>query len=158
MQNFWGLKVGAWVGHREPVVGLSQQKSGNLTDIYTAGNVGAGILKRFNIIWGYPHSQIFFEKNKNYSAPDVFDRAGLWVNLSDAGFEIVDVIAGSPAAEAGLKVGDTVIAVNGMKAGSELTLPDFRLLLRGAPRTTLNLSILRAGQTLHPVIALRDLI
>jgi hypothetical protein len=150
--NFGGVTVD------EPVVGLGQQKSGGLTDIYTAGNVGAGVLKRFNITWDYPHNQIFFEKNKNYSAPDVFDRVGLWANLSDAGFEIVDVIPGSPAAEAGLKVGDTVFAVDGMKAGSQISLPDFRLLLRGTPGTTHKLDVLRARQTLHPMITLRDLI
>jgi hypothetical protein len=142
----------------EPVVGLSQQKSGALTDVYTAGNVGAGILKRFNITWDYPHSQIYFERNKNYSARDVFDRAGIWANLSSRGFDVVDVIANTPAAEAGLGVGDTILTVDGMKAGSEITLPDFRVLLRSSPGRKLKLEVLRGGQTVSLTIVLRDLV
>jgi predicted metalloprotease with PDZ domain len=141
-----------------PVVGLSKQRAGALTDIYTAGNVGAGILKRFNITWDYPHNQIFFEKNPNYAARDVFDRAGLWVNLGDKGFDVVDVFDGAPAAEAGLKVGDTILAVDGRKAGSEISLPDFRLRLRDASATKLRLDVARGGQTLHLTVALRDLV
>ncbi len=142
----------------DPVVGLSQQHSGALSDIYTAGNVGAGILKRFNITWDYPHNQIFFEKNANYASPDVFDRAGLWVNLGEKGFDVVDVYDGAPAAEAGLKTGDTILAVDGRKAGTEVSLPEFRLKLKEALGTRLNLDVARGGQVLHLTVTLRDLV
>jgi hypothetical protein len=141
-----------------PVVGLSKQRGGALTDIYTAGNVGAGILKRFNITWDYPHSQIFFEKNANYGVPDIFDRVGLWANLGKKGFDVVDVYDGGPAAEAGLKAGDTILAVDGKKAGSEISLPDFRLRLREAVGTKLKLDVARDGKTLQLTVALRDLV
>jgi hypothetical protein len=140
------------------VVGLSRQKSGDLTDIYTAGNVGAGILKRFNITWDYPHNQIFFEKNANYADPDVFDRAGIWVNLADTGFEVVDVVAGGPAAEAGLKVGDRILAVDGRKAGNDISLYDFRLRLKEKPGTKVKLDVARGDQTLTITLALRELV
>lgn len=150
--TFGGVRVD------EPVVGLSQQRAGALTDIYTAGNVGAGILKRFNITWDYPHNRIFFEKNANYSAPDVFDQAGLWANLGAKGFDVVDVVRGAPAAEAGLRNGDTIVSVDGRGAGSELSLSDFRMRLRERPGTKLALVILRDGQRLKLTITLRDLI
>ena len=142
----------------DPVVGLSRQRAGAFSDIYSAGNVGAGILKRFNITWDYPHNQIFFEKNANYAARDVFDRAGMWVNLGEKGFDVVDVFDGAPAAEAGLRTGDTILAVDGKKAGSEISLPDFRLRLREAVGTKLKLDVARGAQTLHLSVALRDLV
>jgi len=67
-----------------------------------AGNVGAGVLKRFNITFDYPHQQLIFERNANYGKLDVFDRSGMWLNQSGETFEVMDVIAGGPGATAGL--------------------------------------------------------
>jgi hypothetical protein len=142
----------------DPVVGLSEQRKGAESDIYVAGNVGAGILKRFNIVWDYPHLQIFFERNANYAQPDVFDRAGLWANLGDHGFTVVDVFSGGPADRAGLKAGDDIVSVDGRIAGGEMSLPEFRQYAKRAPGTTLTLSILRGNQSLQLKITLRDLV
>jgi hypothetical protein len=142
----------------EPIVELSQAKKGSNSDTYVAGNVGAGILKRFNIVWDYPRHQIFFEKNKNYGQRDVFDRAGFWINLAEGAFDVVDVIAGAPADVAGLKPGDRVVGVNGKKAGTEVTLPDFRLLKMAPPGTNLILDVMRGTQRLTINITLKDLV
>lgn len=140
-----------------PVVELSQAKAGSFVDAYQAGNVGAGVLKKFNIVWDYPRHQIFFEKNKHHAERDVFDRAGFWINLGDGAFDVVDVIAGAPADQAGLKPGDRIVTVNGKKAG-EITLPDVRLLKKAPPGTNLILEILRNGQRQTINILLKDFI
>jgi C-terminal processing protease CtpA/Prc len=80
---------------------------------YVAGNVGAGVLKRFNITFDYPHQQLIFEPNANHDKPDVFDRSGMWLNQSADGFEVMDVIPGGPAATAGIKIGDRVLTIDG---------------------------------------------
>lgn len=59
------------------VAEISLQKKGAFTDPYVAGNVGAGVLKRFNIIFDYGRQQLVFERNANDGTPDDFDRAGL---------------------------------------------------------------------------------
>ncbi len=141
-----------------PVVGLSQATGGAFADAYSAGNVGAGTLKRFNIVWDYANLQMFFERNAHYSEPDVFNRAGIWANLGGAGFEVIDVFVGSPAAEAGLKTGDHILAVDGKQAQRELTLPDFRSRMREAPGTKLRLDVERGGKKLQIVVTLRDLV
>lgn len=142
----------------DPIVELSQATAGSLSDTYQAGNVGAGVLKKFNIVWDYPRHQIFFEKNKHHAERDVFDRAGFWLNLGDGGFDVVDVITGSPAALAGLKIGDRVVVVNGKKAGAEITLPDVRLLKKAPAGTNLILEVLRAGRRVTVNILLKDLV
>ena len=142
----------------EPVVGLSQAASGAFADQYSAGNVGAGVLKKFNIVWDYPRLQIFFERNAHYNDPDVFNRAGIWANLGGGGFEVIDVFADSPAAEAGLKVGDRIVAVDGKQAQRDISLPDFRTRMKEAPGTKLTLDILRGGQKLQIIVTLRDLV
>ncbi len=106
--------------------------------------MGAGVLKRFNIIFDYGRQQLIFTKNANDAQPDSFDRAGMWLNLAEGGFEVMDVYAGSPAAEAGIKVGDRIVAVDSQPAAN-LTLPALRLRLRtDAPGTRVRLT-LRSG-------------
>ncbi len=142
----------------DPVVEFSQSKAGSFSDIYVAGNIGAGVLKKFNIVWDYPRNQLFFEKNKNHGERDVFDRAGFWINRGDGVFDVVDVIAGAPADVAGLKAGDRIVAVNGKKAVSEVTLPDVRLLKKALPGTDLILEVLRGTQRLTINITLKDFV
>jgi hypothetical protein len=142
----------------DPVVGLSEQHKGSESDIYVAGNVGAGILKRFNIVWDYPHLQIFFERNRNYEERDVFDRAGLWVNLGSHGFVVVDVIGGGPAESAGLEADDEIVSVDGRLAGGDLSLTEFRRQEKGVPGTSLVLNVLRGTKSLRITLVLRDLV
>lgn len=141
-----------------PVVELSQATAGSFVDAYQAGNVGAGVLKKFNIVWNYPRHEIFFEKNKHHAEPDVFDRAGFWINLGDNVFDVVDVIAQTPADQAGLKRGDRIVAVNGKKAVTEISLPDVRLLKKAPAGTNLILEVLRGSQRLTINILLKDIV
>lgn len=141
-----------------PVVELSQNKAGSMADAYLAGNVGAGVLKKFNIVWNYSRHEIFFEMNKIFAERDVYDRAGFWANLGDGAFDVVDVVAGAPADAAGLKPGDRIVSANGKKAGAELTLPDLRLLKKAPAGTNLILEVMRGAQRLTINITLEDLV
>src|SRR5208282_98150 len=125
---------------------------------YVAGNVGAGVLKRFNITFDYSRQQLIFERNANDGQRDTFDRVGWWLNLADGEFELLDVVPGGPAAEAGLKVGDKVIAVDG-KPAAQVSLPALRARLRSdAPGTKLKLRIDTGGAIREVTIILRDLV
>jgi Aspartyl protease/PDZ domain len=151
------LKLGS-VEVRNPVTGLTLQKKGSLTSQYVAGNVGAGVLKRFNITFDYARQQLIFERNANDALRDTYERAGWWLNMADGGFEVLDVVPGGPAAEAGLKVGDRVLAVDG-KAATQISLPEFRERLRSdAPGSKLVLRIASGGATREVTLTLRDLV
>ena len=151
------LKLGS-VEVRNPVTGLTLQKKGSLTSQYVAGNVGAGVLKRFNITFDYARQQLIFERNANDALRDTYERAGWWLNMADGGFEVLDVVPGGPAAEAGLKVGDRVLGVDG-KPATQVSLPEFRERLRsGAPGSKLTLRISSGGATREVTLILRDLV
>jgi len=149
------LKLGG-VTVKAPVTELTLQQKGAFTDPYVAGNVGAGVLKRFNIVFDYGKQRLIFERNAHDAEPDAFDRAGMWMNQGDGGFEVMDVFAGSPAAEAGIEVGDTILTVDGQPVAS---LPSLRQRFRsGAPGTQVHLQI-RKGETKREVVlTLRDLV
>jgi C-terminal processing protease CtpA/Prc len=101
---------------------------------------------------------MIFEKNANYAKMDAFDRAGMWMNEADRGFEVMDVFAESPAAEAGIRVGDTIVAVDGRPVTS-LTLPGVRQRFRtDAPGTKVTLKIRTGGAEREVMLTLRDLV
>lgn len=88
----------------------------------------------------------------------MFDRAGLWLNLAADGFEVMDVIAGGPAARAGLGVGDRIVAVNGRPA-SGLSLPALRVRFKtDPPGTRVRLRVVSGGKQRQAVLVLCDLV
>ena len=142
----------------KPVTELSLQTKGAFTDPYVAGNVGAGVLKRFNLIFDYARQQLVFEPNANHHLADSYDRAGMWMNLSGGAFELLDVTPGGPAAEAGLQAGDRILAIDG-ETPERLSLPAARLHLRTAPPgTKVQLRVRSGAVERHLTIVLRDLV
>jgi hypothetical protein len=141
------------------VVQLSTDTGGAMAESDLAGNIGAGILKRFVLTLDYEHNVVYVKPAAGPIADlDTFDRAGLWINRDVKGFKIVDITAHAPAEEAGLKAGDIVTAVDG-KPATSLEVYDLRLRLRNdAPGTKVSLTIERAGETSTHIITLRDLI
>jgi hypothetical protein len=151
------LRLGKVEVH-DPVTELSLQKKGSFVNPYVAGNVGAGVLKRFNITFDYQHQQLIFERNANYDKPDVFDRSGMWLNQSGETFAVMDVIAGGPAATAGLKTGDRILSIDGRRA-TQLSLPAVRERFKSQPQgTKLRLSIQSGEQTRDVDLVLKDLV
>ncbi len=63
------------------------------------------------------------------------------------GFDVLDVVAGGPAEEAGVQKGDRLIAVDG-KSVLGTSADDVRNLIRGEEGTTVSLTVDRAGEEL----------
>lgn len=139
---------------------LTRQEQGAFTDRYLAGNVGGGVLRRFTVIFDYTRQEMILEPNAHFGDPDVFDRSGLWINQVDGAFEVMDLIAGGPAAEAGLEVGDRIVAVDGRKAVEALGLPELRLRFRtDKPGTRIGLALEgEGGQSREVELTLRELV
>ncbi|HSF41112.1 MAG TPA: PDZ domain-containing protein, partial [Thermoanaerobaculia bacterium] len=141
-----------------PITEIARTKSGAYTDRYLAGNVGNGVFRRFTVTFDYSRQLVYFQPNGSFAAKDTFDRAGLWMNKSGEGFEVIDLAAGGPAAEAGLKAGDTILTVDGQSA-RDLALPEVRARFReSAPGTKVRLSVLSGGKTREVMVTLRDLV
>jgi len=144
---------------RETLTRLSLQRSGAFTANDTAGNVGAAVLKRFAVTFDYPRRRLYFERESQDDRPDPYDRAGLWLSGSADGhaFEVFDVVAHGPADEAGLKVGDRVVAVDGKDVES-LKLIATRDGLKDARRKSVRLRVQTGTATHEVVLKLRDLV
>lgn len=140
------------------VVDMSRQTQGVLSHAAPSGSIGSGLLKRFTVTFDYPRQRIYFAATARSSERDAYDRSGLWVNQTRGGFLIVDIVQRSPAADGGLREGDTILSVDGVPASS-LSLGNFRDRLRESPPgTEIRLTISRENRTRMVALRLRDLI
>ncbi|HUQ33286.1 MAG TPA: aspartyl protease family protein [Pyrinomonadaceae bacterium] len=137
---------------------LSLQKSGALTSANRAALVGPDVLKQFTTIFDYSRRRIIFEKNNQYGKPDSYDRAGMWFGQEGDRFSVIDVIAGGPAAEAGIRVGDEILAIDGQSV-ERLDLPTVRLSFKNdSPKKRVRLVLERDGARREVTLILRDLV
>ncbi|MFO1412933.1 MAG: PDZ domain-containing protein [Burkholderiales bacterium] len=119
-----------------------------------AGNIGFGIMRQFAVTYDLPNDSLYLERYLNFGTPDIADRAGLWLERQGEGYKVVDVVAGSPAAQAGLKTGDTIVEFNGVPA-VQLPLPVARDALRGMPGGRVRVKTTGGAEA---TIVLRDLV
>ena len=85
----------------------------------------------------------------NEQSEGVYHGVGMVVQLTDDGYiEIARVYEDSPAAKAGLQMGDRIVGVNGTAVSGEngRTLNDAVLLIQGKDGTDVQLTILRGGE------------
>jgi hypothetical protein len=143
---------------RDLVVRLSIQRAASTTASSVSGLIGPDVLSQFDVTFDYSRGRMIFEKNKDYGRRDSYDRAGMWIGQNDAStyFTLIDVIAG-PAAEAGIKAGDRVLAIDG--ASTALVLPEVReTIRRRLVGEKLTLLLESDGQQRTVVVTLRDLV
>jgi S1-C subfamily serine protease len=128
------------------VANFATGTSGDAASAYIAGNIGGDILKRFTVILDYAHQRLWLEPNALASAPEVFDRSGLWLSrASDGDISVGDVAHGSAAQSAGIEAGDEIVAVNG-KPASRVRLYQLREALKGDPGTRFIFTVKQGGR------------
>ena len=79
---------------------------------YLAGLIGNDILRRFNVIFNYAKRDIYMVPNSHFRDPFDYAYSGFELYYIDGKIEIGSVSENSPAAIAGIKERDVVIAVN----------------------------------------------
>jgi len=117
----------------DTIANLSRASGGFFTDPHIDGNVGTGFLKRFVVQFDY-QAQVMHLVPLDPPACDAgrFDRAGLWINAGDTGYDVMSVSPGGPADRAGLCPGDVITSIDSRPAVAT-TLSDARAVLRTLP-------------------------
>jgi len=120
------------------------------------GNLGSGILKRFNVTFDYANKRMLLEPNKSFEAPFEWDMSGMRLEPVDAGLRIDDLVAGSPAADAGLAVDDVLTHVDGEPVSTEnLFELRERMKLDG---TEMKIKATREGRSVDVKLTLRRMV
>jgi predicted aspartyl protease len=99
-------------------IGMQWSTTGAFATKRIGGNLGAGILKRFRVIFDYAHDCLWLEPQPGWeNAAFERDRAGLDLERKPGALDVLFVAPGSPAAAGGWKVGDRIVAVDGKPVG-----------------------------------------
>jgi hypothetical protein len=126
-----GRMTALQIGHfliKQPVTVFSRAANGPFAATESQGNIGAMILEKFKIILDYKNSRVILEPNARFDEPTEYNRSGMILEAVGENFQtfrIKAVAHDSPASEAGLRMGDTLIAIDGQPV-NELSLSELR--------------------------------
>jgi len=128
-------------------------------DSSSAGLIGGGFLRRFILTFDAPSQQIIFVPNIEFVDRDDIAMSGLTILARGSNFktfEVAFVSPGSPAAQAGVHVGDVIEAVNGEPA-ADLSLEQVQNLFRQLGEKY-KVLLSRGGKTVNVALEMRRLI
>jgi hypothetical protein len=143
----------------DPVATFSRDTTGIFSLADPAdGILGGELLRRHRVTFDCPHARLVLEPYANAPATFEYDASGLFLEIDDperAKIRVLAVGPDTPAAEAGLRVGDEVVSIDGKKT-PKLTLSDARVLLRDP--VVRKLEVRREDATLSVRLACRRLV
>ena len=144
---------------REPIIYVSKDSGGALASSDFAGLIGGEILRKFKVVFDYARGRLILEPNAHYAEPLEYDMSGIRLRAGGDDFRtfrVYQVLEDSPAAEAGLRVGDILAFIDGA-AASRFTLDEIYQMLKQQGREY-KLSFKRGGETLSVKIKMRRLV
>lgn len=124
------------------------------------GLIGNTLLGRFTVIIDYQNAKIWLKPSRNFKKEFVYDRSGINLIASGAGFRtfnVQSVLPGSPAEEADIRRGDVIVRV-GLAPAALLSLGDLQRIFQKKPGKKITVVIKRNGKRMKKKIVLRDLI
>ncbi len=124
------------------------------------GILGNQILSRFTVIIDYVRSKLYLQPNRAFKNKFQYDKSGMLLAVSGpnlGSFVVLNIVPGSPAEEAGLRVGDEIKTLNGLPAAL-FTLEGIANKLQGRTGKKIHLNIRRESEKLKVAFKLRDLI
>jgi hypothetical protein len=152
------LRIGPYQVRR-PVVALSRDKAGSLSNEAISVNLGGNVLRRFTVIVDYARKRVTLRPNSSFDTPFSYDGSGLLLGASGDDFRtfvVKSVAKNSAASDAGIERGDVIVAVDGTSAKRFALWQLENALERSG--STVTLTVERRGERSERVLALRALL
>jgi hypothetical protein len=127
---------------KSPVTGFHLTEESPFGSYEIAGKIGGGILKRFKVIFDYPHYRMILEKNKNYHLRDRYNTSGMQLIQENNKIIVYQVMKKSPADECGIAKDDEILSINGVLV-SNYSLQELREILNQEEGTQIELTLKR---------------
>ena len=121
-----------------------------------AGAIGSNLLRRFTVVFDYPHHQLTLDPNITFPDPDQEDKSGMLIVPNGPNyktFEVANVQPNTPAAEGGIKKGDIIAGVDADPA-VDLSIIDIRQLFQAVGHKY-KITLLRGDKTSEVTIQMR---
>jgi hypothetical protein len=126
-------------------------------DVKRDGNLGMGILKRFQVILDYPDSVIYLKPALGFNDPFEHDMSGLeyYSNGDDLNHVVISrVEPGSAADEVGLEKDDEIVSIN-FKPVSQMTLEQIDSIFKSQNDRSLLLQIFHDKKLDNVILTLK---
>lgn len=143
---------------KDLVADLAKTESGAFADPKNSANVGSGLLRRFVVTFDYDRRRMYLQPGADHAKRDTYDRLGAWLMLDGEAMRIAALVPDGPAQQAGLRVDDRILAVDGAPVSTR-SLSDWRIAFKESPAgTKLRLSTKRRGDVREVDATLRELL
>ncbi len=134
-----------------------QESWGAANQLGQNGMIGNDVLRRFLVVFDYPHRRIHLDPGPSFREPFDWDTSGLITELTPEGtLEVIDVVAASPAGERDINRGDVIVAVDGRPVRTLSYGEIWKIFTQDGARVTL--TVVRSGVTTEKALVLRRLI
>ncbi|HYM81333.1 MAG TPA: aspartyl protease family protein [Candidatus Limnocylindria bacterium] len=140
----------------KPTVVMPDSGAGRISAPGSLGNIGGQLLGRCRVTFDYSHHQIRFEPGADFEHPFEADMSGATLTRTGGALVVRWVNPETPAAEAGLQVGDRVIRIDGEIA--ERVDPAMLRLRLQREGSVVRLEVQRGANSLQMSLTLRRLL
>jgi PDZ domain len=141
-----------------PLAVFAQGKLPGEANDHIAGEIGAGVLRRFSVVLDYPRQVMILDPNGDIRSEDRENMSGISIAASGPGwktFEVTQVRSGTPGSDAGVQKGDLIEGVDD-EAAADMSLEAIRALFRQVGHKY-KLLLERNGKTLTVNVQMRRL-
>ena len=121
------------------------------------GNLGSGILRRFNLAFDYSRNRMWLEPNRHYTEAFDWDMSGIRLRADGEALRVDAVLPDSPAAAAGIQVDDVITGIDG-EAISASAQFELRERFRSEEGSKIEIELLRDGQKLERTVKLKRMV
>lgn len=122
------------------------------------GSIGGGALSRFRVIVDYTNKKITFRKGNSFGDKFRYNMSGIEFYMPYPElpiYEVHGIREGSPASEAGVKIGDVLVSINYTKA-SMLSFSNLMGKFHKRDGSRVRMSLSRNGETVKVKFRLRN--
>jgi predicted aspartyl protease len=140
------MSIGGTILHKTPMRIAPESSSGLFSDPSFTGLVGNDLLRQFIVTLDLASDTLYLRKDPLYKADiERFSTIGIQFAKETSGmFTVMAVWNPSPAAKAGIKVGDQIVSVNGFSAEG-MSLEGLSRQIHGKPGRQVQVVILSDG-------------
>lgn len=129
----------------DPIVDLNLSETGTFASEDLAGNIGSAALERFRVTFDYEGKKLYLEPGKLFGRRDPGVVSGLRLDKTEGRVIARYVLEGTPAAAAGVRIGDVVESIDGKPVAAMTADQAYSLLNDAKPGTTRTVGLVRDG-------------